>query len=203
MSLLDHERSIDGGRRRRLTGGLATLAAVAVIAGGAAAASASSALPVSPALPQASAANHGLRVEPATIIYTGDGTGFLGGAGVRDESPGIHWTKWTSDVALGTGFNQLNDCIPSCAGGRYHGYQVKIAMWRPRTRSGMLLFTRLTIYYEHGRPPGEPHHYTFTDVYIGGLGGGFSWGPPTEQGYCVHTFGLPAAAGCNNIHELP
>src|SRR6202035_4610583 len=113
---------------------------------------------------------------------------------------GIHWSKWTSRVALGTGFDQLNDCIPFCARGTFQGYAVKIALWRPRTLAGTLVFPRLTIFYKHGRPKGEPHHYTFMDSYTGS---GYSWGPPDEQGYCVHTHGLKPAAGCKNVHSLP
>jgi lysophospholipase L1-like esterase len=104
-------------------------------------------------------------------------------------------------VALGTGFNQLNDCVPFCAAGHFHGYPVRIEMWRPRTIASILVFTRLTIFYTKGRPAGEPSHYTFTDSRL--ISGGYSWGPPTEQGYCVNTYGLTPEAACMNIHALP
>jgi len=48
-------------------------------------------------------------VEPSRITYTGDGSGFLGGAKARDQNASIRWTKWTIHVALGSGFNQLDD----------------------------------------------------------------------------------------------
>ncbi|HWX43894.1 MAG TPA: hypothetical protein VNY52_01060 [Solirubrobacteraceae bacterium] len=147
-----------------------------------------------------SATGEYLQVRPATITYTGDGTGFLGGANVRNRRAGIDWTKWTSATALGTGFNQLDNCNPDCARGMFHGYAVKIELWRPRTLAGTLVFTRMTIFYTRSRPRAEPPHYTFTDTYEHG---GFGWGPPSEQSYCTHPYGLPAAAGCKNIHSLP
>jgi hypothetical protein len=186
-------------RRRRVIKALAPLVLLAAIAV-APKASASGALPVSPTFLSATTAYGGLQVEPVTITYTGDGTGFLGGANVRDRQSGIDWSKWTTDLALGTGFNQLNNCEPDCAGGAFTGYAVKIELWRPRTLRGTLVFTRMTIFYIHRHPPGDQPHYTFTDTYEHG---GYGWGPPGEQSYCTHPYGLPAAAGCKNIHTLP
>ncbi len=176
----------------------ATLLAVLTVAGAARAAS-SPPLPLSPAYLNATGAY--LQVEPARITYTGDGTGVLGGASARTGSSAIHWTSWTAARAKGTGYNQLNDCRPDCAGGTFHLFRVRIELWRPRRIAGRLVFTRLTIVYTGRRPGGEPRHYTFTDVYR--RGGGFSWGPPGAEGYCVHTYGLRPAAGCRNIHALP
>ncbi|HEV7943148.1 MAG TPA: hypothetical protein VGP17_10155 [Solirubrobacteraceae bacterium] len=187
-------------RFMRIAGGWATAAVVALLI--AVGASAAGSLPVAPVSLNASEAYNGLQVTPTTIIYTGDGTGFLGGANVRDRHSGIDWSKWTADVALGTGFNQLNNCEPSCAGGQFHGYPVKIELWRPRTLAGTLVFTRMTIFYRRGRPPGQPHHYTFTDTYEGAGAGGYGWGPPSGQA-CTHAYGLKPAADCKNIHSLP
>jgi hypothetical protein len=186
--------------RARTRAVLALATAAAAIAAIAADASAAGTLPLSPAYITATAANHGLQVRPAIIGYTGDGTGFLGGAHPRSVHSGMHWTRWTTRLALGTGFNQLDNCNPSCAAGAFHGYRVKIEMWRPRTMHGARVFTRLTIWYVNSRPPGEPRHYTFTDIYAGG---GFSWSPPAAQGYCVNRHGAPPAQGCANIHSLP
>jgi hypothetical protein len=153
-------------------------------------------LPLSPVYLGASYANDGLQVEPATITYTGDGTGLIGGASARRG--GITWFRWTSATAVGSGFNQLDDCVPSCAAG---GYAVRIQMWRPRTVDGILVFTRLTIFYPHGHPRGEGSHYTFTDIYRQGYG--FAWSPPDAEGYCTNTQGMPPAAGCSNVNSLP
>jgi hypothetical protein len=172
-------------------------------AGVAADASASGTLPVSPRFLRATTAYDGLRVKPATITYTGDGTGFFGGPNVRNRNSGIDWTKWTTDVALGSGYNQLNNCEPDCAGGTFTGSAVKIEMWRPQTLHGTLVFTRMTIFYKHSHPSGAQSHYTFTDTYTGGIGGGYGWGPPSEEGYCTNTYGQPPEPSCKNIHTLP
>jgi hypothetical protein len=91
--------------------------------------------------------------------------------------------------------------VPSCAGGAFHGYGVKIELWRPRTLHGARVFTRMTIFYVRSRPRGQPQHYTFTDIYVG-RPGGFGWGPPSA-GYCARNRGQKPAVGCNNIHALP
>lgn len=195
--------------RRRLTvacrrGVLLALLASGAVAGGTPGANATAAvtLPASPIYLNATFAYGGLQVEPATITYTGDGTGLLAGANVRDRSSGIEWTRWTTARASGTGYNQLNDCVPYCARGRFHAYRVRIELWRPRTLAGTLVFTRMTIFYVGARPHGEPRHYTFTDSHEGGPGG-YSWGPPDAEGYCIHTGGLTPPASCKNIHALP
>lgn len=188
-----------GGGRRYAHRALALLIALAALAVGVAAAAAAGTVPRAPADLEATAANHGLEVKPATITYTGDGTGFLGGASPRRHSS-IHWTKWTAKVALGTGFDQVDYCQPSCATGGFHGYRVRIELWRPRTLHHTLVFTRLTIFYTRSRPRGQPQHYTFTDIYVHPAG--FGWGPPSA-GYCTQTNGLRPAAGCKNIHSLP
>jgi hypothetical protein len=137
-----------------------------------------------------------LAVRPPDIYYTGDGTGVLTGS---TRKSGIHWSSWTTGTALGTGENQINDCKPSCAAGRFSAYPVKLEMWKPATLHGVLVFTRLTLWYTGKRPAGEPAHYTFTDLYSGGWG----FGPPDVNGYCTHTAGQPEAAGCANITTLP
>lgn len=164
-------------------------------------ASASRPLPLAPTGVGVTKAHKGLQVKPASIIYTGDGSGFIGGANVGEKRSSIKWTKWTSTLAIGSGYNQLNDCQPYCAAGKYHRYPVRIEMWRPRHLAHTLVFTRMTIFYEKSRPAGEPRHYTFTDTYV--APGGYGWGPPSASDYCVNTHGLKPAAGCQNIHSLP
>lgn len=130
----------------RILKALVPLIAVGVMAVSAAAASGSRTLPVSPIYLGATAASHALKVRPATIVYTGDGTGLLAGAHVSRHSSPIRWRKWTTRVALGSGYNQLNDCRPDCADGTFHGFPVRIELWRPRTLGGRRVFTRLTIF---------------------------------------------------------
>jgi hypothetical protein len=137
-----------------------------------------------------------LAVRPQDIYYTGDGTGLLTGSTLRS---GIRWSSWTAGTALGTGENQINNCKPSCAGGTFTAYPVRLEMWKPATLHGVLVFTRLTLWYTGRRPAGEPAHYTFTDLYSGGWG----FSPPDASGYCTHTDGQPRSAGCANINALP
>jgi hypothetical protein len=195
-----------GGKARRGTSVLVALAValgLAVVLGGAVAGAGTTVgdgLPLSPTFLDASAENDALQVKPATITYTGDGTGFLGGAEVRNRNSGIDWNRWTPASASGEGYNQLDNCNPSCAGGKYHGYPVRIEMWRPRKLAGNLMFTRMTIFYEKDHPRGGLRHYTFTDSYADG---GYGWGPPGELDYCTHTHGVKPTPGCKNIHSLP
>jgi len=196
-----HRIGADTGSPRKLRIAALTSLLIAALGISALNASASGPLPVSPAYVGASSASGGLEVRPATITYTGDGTGFLGGAGQHSSGSGIDWRQWTSSRAVGSGFNQINDCKPFCAAGKFHGYAVRIELWRPRAPAGTQLFTRMTIFYKQRRPRGEPRHYTFTDLRA--PGGGYGWGPPDAQGYCVHTFGQKPAAGCANIRSLP
>ncbi len=74
----------------------------------------------------------------------------------------------------------MNNCNPSCAGGTFRGYPVKIELWRPRALAGTLVFTRMTIFYKKSPPRGESRQYTFTDTYISRTGGGYGWGPPDK-----------------------
>jgi hypothetical protein len=163
-------------------------------------AQASKTLPVSPTFLRATGVDEGLQVKPFTIVYTGDGTGLLSGRNVRDRTSGISWTKWTASEALGSAYDQLNNCTPDCGDGKFTGYRVSIELWRPQRLHGTLVFTRMTIFYVRSRPPHHPKHYTFTDTFVGG---GYSWGPPGEEGYCVKTFGQPPEPSCKNIHALP
>jgi hypothetical protein len=195
-------------RARAATGPVVLVALLGCFGVLAASAAASTSLPLSPVFLDATRAHEGLQVEPATITYTGDGTGFLGGADVRDKSSGIEWTQWTARAALGTGFDQLNNCDPDCAGGTYTGYQVRIEMWRPRVLARTLVFTRMTIFFLRHTPRHAPHHYTFTDTHTAGRYGGYGWGPPGAGVYCTYRGKKPYPGwkpepGCQNIHSLP
>jgi hypothetical protein len=113
---------------------------------------------IAPAAPAASlpklatqAAEHDeeLQVRPATVSYTGDGTGYLGG---RTTSPdhyergGIDWLSWGTRSAFGRGYAWINDCRPYCAAGHFHKHRATVRATRPRHG----LFTRMTIVYRYG-----------------------------------------------------
>jgi hypothetical protein len=86
-------------------------------------------------------------VRPATVGYTGDGTGLMAGHGRSVRHPGrIHWTHWGRRSARGHGYAWLNNCRPSCGGGHFHPVKAKISA--NRSRHGR--FTHLAIRYSSG-----------------------------------------------------
>ncbi|HXE44085.1 MAG TPA: hypothetical protein VN635_02695 [Conexibacter sp.] len=90
---------------------------------------------------------HPFAVRPASIGYTGDGTGFLGGSdGSGPRHPGhLHWSTYTQHEGIATGVDWLDDCDPSCAGGDFHPVSVRVRVFR--TGSGH--FTRLLLRYRY------------------------------------------------------
>ena len=90
------------------------------------------------------------QVRPAHILYTGDGTGRLGGFdGTGVAHPGhLRWASWTRTQATGSGAVWLDDCTPDCAGGTFTAHGVEVRAFRPVKGR----FTRLTLRYRfHGR----------------------------------------------------
>jgi hypothetical protein len=143
---------------------------------GAGATSASSAakarnLPVVPVYLQAMAPD-GLKIRPAFIIYTGDGSGYFGG---RTRRGRIRWSTWSSRRAAGRGYDQIDDCTPDCARGHFAAYPVRIKLRRPRELGHHLVFTRLSIFYPNRHPGSGPRHFTLDDVYTDGA---YYWNPP-------------------------
>ena len=72
------------------------------------------------------------QVRPAHIVYTGDGSGILGGFdGSSARKPGhLTWSTWTRTEARGKGAVWLDDCNPDCADGRYTPHAVKVRAFR-------------------------------------------------------------------------
>ena len=84
-----------------------------------------------------------LLVRPAQIIYTGDGSGILGGFdGGKGKGFGhLTWTRWTTGSAFGHGAEWIDECRPDCAEGTYTAHMATVNAFRPRGGR----FTRLTI----------------------------------------------------------
>jgi hypothetical protein len=85
------------------------------------------------------------QIRPAHILYTGDGSGRLGGFdGKGAAHPGrLRWASWTPTQATGSGAVWLDSCTPSCAQGTFTAHAVEVRAFRPvRGR-----FTRLTLRY--------------------------------------------------------
>jgi opacity protein-like surface antigen len=94
------------------------------------------------------------KVKPKTIVYTGDGSGLFAGATKVSKTNfgSIHWSKWNKTKAVGSGGNWLNDCKPSCASGKFHGYPVKLTLTMPKVVAGKHIFTRMTVTYTQNLP---------------------------------------------------
>ena len=90
---------------------------------------------------------HHFVVRPATVGYTGDGTGLMAGHGRSVRHPGrIHWTHWGRRTASGRGQAWLNNCTPGCYNGHFHPVAATISANRPRHGR----FTHLAIRYSTG-----------------------------------------------------
>ncbi|MBO0767273.1 MAG: hypothetical protein J2O48_01185 [Solirubrobacterales bacterium] len=149
-----------------------TVALGVAIAGLAPAAALAAGLPKAPTALTGSGAKTAIR--PANITWTGDGTGVLAGATIRQP---IHWSSWTAKQALGSGDDQLNNCNPACANGKYKAYPVKLVLTRPLRSHGQLVFTRLTRTYTRAIPKGYKRTTTWTASYV------------RAQGHSPATFG--------------
>lgn len=50
---------------------------------------------------------------------------------------GLSWRVWGwRNTAYGHGTNWINDCTPTCAKGKFHGYQVLAVLWQSRPLPG-------------------------------------------------------------------
>jgi hypothetical protein len=90
------------------------------------------------------------QIRPAHILYTGDGSGRLGGFdGTGAAHPGhLKWASWTRTQATGSGAVWLDSCTPDCAQGKFTAHAAKVRAFRPVKGR----FTRLTLRYSyHGK----------------------------------------------------
>jgi hypothetical protein len=62
------------------------------------------------------------------------------------------WTSW-SLVAFGAGDLEVNNCTPTCAGGKFIKYPILIVLWRAEHRKGAAkYFSRMTWIYTGKKP---------------------------------------------------
>jgi hypothetical protein len=106
------------------------------------------------AVAQASTTYFGQSQDPADIAYrpdvlqvAGEGSFYVGK---------MHWSAWTNRVARGHGIGAQDDCDPGCADGTFHRAPARVKLWRPRPRCGHEVWTRMTLTWLHGPPPGIP-----------------------------------------------
>ena len=107
------------------------------------------------------------QVRPASILYTGDGSGILGGFdGTGIGHPGhLRWLSWTTERAVGSGAVWIDNCNPDCASGTFTAHAVKVTASRPVRGH----FTRLTLRYSYR------HRARADRRAIGRIGGAWSY----------------------------
>jgi hypothetical protein len=132
---------------------------VAAIVGLAVAASA--ALAATPTLPGFSGppSKDNPMAKPTEIVYSGDGSQFFAGTKHPHRAGNLHWTVWSGTKGLGTGYQWINNCEPSCANGKFSLFPVTLTASQPKKESKYLIFTRLKVTYT-GKKLG--HHKSFT-----------------------------------------
>jgi hypothetical protein len=77
-------------------------------------------------------------------------------ADANDVLADLHWVSWGPTAAFATGIEQINDCTPDCAAGKFITYPVLVDLWRPEPlpgHPGTLHFSRVTRVYTANRPP--------------------------------------------------
>jgi hypothetical protein len=73
----------------------------------------------------------------------------------NDYLAGLAWTSWTAGLASGTGVQEVNDCLPYCAAGHFHGYPVDVIFWGGASlpgHPGSQRYTSVTLLYPGARP---------------------------------------------------
>ena len=87
----------------------------------------------------------GFKVRPAAILVSGDGSGWLGGAGhgAPPDYGRIRWTAFKRAGARGKGRVFVSDCVPDCAGGTFSSWKAVIRAGRARKGD----YTRLSASY--------------------------------------------------------
>lgn len=135
--------------------------ALVAIAGLASSVAASAALAATPTMPAfyGPASKNNPVAKPPAIVYSGDGSQFFAGPR-RAKKPGhLHWTTWNSGEGLGSGYQWIDNCNPSCANGKFALYPVSLKVYRPRKESKYYIFTRLKVTYTGKKPD---HQSSFT-----------------------------------------
>ena len=73
----------------------------------------------------------------------------------NDYLTALSWTSWTAGLASATGVQEVNDCLPYCAAGHFHGYPVDVVFWGGASlpgHPGSQRYTSVTLLYPGTRP---------------------------------------------------
>ena len=77
-------------------------------------------------------------------------------ADANDVLAHLRWVSWRPGAAFATGVEQINNCTPNCAAGKFINYPVLVDLWRPEPlpgHPGVRYFSRVTRVYAANRPP--------------------------------------------------
>jgi hypothetical protein len=78
----------------------------------------------------------------------------------NDYLTGLSWSSWTAGLASAAGVQEVNDCLPYCAAGHFHGYPVDVIFWGGTSlhgHPGSQRYTSVTLLYP-GTPPNVGTH---------------------------------------------
>jgi hypothetical protein len=65
----------------------------------------------------------------------------------------LRWTKWNRSEALAIGVWQQNNCRPSCAGGTFLDYRVRLLLTNPVVHEDRRVFGRIVAIFPRAAPP--------------------------------------------------
>jgi hypothetical protein len=95
----------------------------------------------------ASAEPHPLSTEPSSIVLA------CADAGIRIE--GLTWAAWTASAATGHGTLWENQCVPSCAAGKFAKYPVAVTLSAVKSSAEGPWFSRLRVTWGRNRPTNQ------------------------------------------------
>jgi|HubBroStandDraft_4_1064222.scaffolds.fasta_scaffold38279_2 hypothetical protein len=81
-------------------------------------------------------------VRPDRIVFGTDGTHII---------THLQWSRWQSSGAQAVGRYHIDNCVPDCAGGRYHVYRVTMLLSRVLTRHGRSYFAGMTLRWKQAK----------------------------------------------------
>jgi len=70
----------------------------------------------------------------------------------------MRWSSWGRRAARGQGIGAQDDCQPDCATGTFHRASALVRLWRPRSRCGNRIWTRMTLTWTEGAPMIDGQH---------------------------------------------
>lgn len=81
----------------------------------------------------------------------------------NDYLTGLAWKSWGPRLASATGVQNVSDCVPYCAAGRFHRYPVDVVLWHPATAGpGSQRYTAITLLYPGPHPAYAGHRRPVT-----------------------------------------